>query len=70
MASLIPLIVLLIVVGIAAFVGYSVYLWSNELAEKASKKMEQKNMSFTKDGGLRVGVKDVNSEKEADETQK
>ena len=70
LSNLIPLIVLLIVVGIAAFVGYGMYIWSNELADKASKKMEQKNMSFTKDGGLRVGVREVNDEREADKTQK
>jgi len=47
-----------------------VYLWSSELADKASKKMEQKNVSFTKNGGLKVGVKEMENERYTDKTQK
>ncbi len=32
--------------------------------------MEKKNMSFTKDGGLKVGVKERSAEHEQDKTQK
>ena len=46
------------------------YQWSNELKERANKNMEKKNMSFTKEGGLRVGVKDIGEENYADKTQK
>ena len=70
LSNLIPLIILLIVVGIAAFIGMSMYQWSNELAERANKKMEDKNIAFTKDGGLRVGVKELRDESYADKTQK
>jgi len=31
--------------------------------------MEKKNISFTKDGGLRVGVKDIKAEDYEDKTQ-
>lgn len=69
-SNLIPLIVLFVVVGAAAFIGYQIYLWSNELADRAGKKMEKKHMAFTKEGGLRVGVKESSDEKVGDQTQK
>lgn len=68
--SLLPLIILFVVVGVIAFIGYSIYLWSNELADKSKKTMEKKHMSFTKDGGLRVGVKERSAENMGDKTQK
>ena len=70
LTNLIPLILLLIVVVVGGFVGYSVYLWSNELADRGKKKMEEKNIGFTKEGGLRVGVKAMPEERYADKTQK
>lgn len=70
LSNLIPLIILLIVVGVGGFIGYGLYQWSNELAERANKKMEKKNMSFTKEGGIRVGVKAMPDESYADKTQK
>jgi len=70
LGNLIPLLILFVVVGVASFLGYQVYLWSSELADKASKKMEQKNVSFTKNGGLKVGVKEMENERYTDKTQK
>ncbi|EME81383.1 uncharacterized protein MYCFIDRAFT_211830 [Pseudocercospora fijiensis CIRAD86] len=67
--SLFPLIILFGVLGILAFLGYQIYLWSNELADRGSKHMEKKHMSFTKDGGLRVSVKEQGDEKLGDKTQ-
>lgn len=69
-SNLIPLIILFLVVGAAAYVGYQIYLWSNELADRAGKKMEKKNMAFTKEGGLRVGVRESSNENVGDKTQK
>ena len=68
--SLLPLIILLVVVGAVAFVGYSKYLWSNEPADRGKKHAEKKNISFTKDGGLRVAVKERSEEHMGDRTQK
>lgn len=68
--SLIPLFILFAVVAGFGFVGYHMFLWSNELADRGKKKMEKQNMSFTEDGGLRVGVKGMSSESYADKTQK
>lgn len=38
------------------------------MADRGVKKMEKKNVSFTKDG-MKVGVKDVQNEEYADRTQ-
>ncbi|KAK4540332.1 hypothetical protein LTR36_009289 [Oleoguttula mirabilis] len=68
-SSLIPLIILLVLVAVGGFVAYAMYQWSNELAERANKKMEEKNIGFTKEGGLRVGVREMADERYADKTQ-
>lgn len=70
LGSLIPLFILFTVVAGFGYVGYQLFLWSNELADRGRKKMEKKNMSFTDEGGLRVGVKGLSSESYADKTQK
>jgi hypothetical protein len=46
-----------------------VYLYSNQLAERGVRKMEKKNVVFTKDGA-RVGVKEIRAEDYADKTQR
>lgn len=70
LGALVPLIVLFVLVGVASFIGYGLYQWSNELADRASRKLEKKNVSFSKDGGLRVGVKALRDETYVDKTQK
>lgn len=44
------------------------YIFANDLADRGVKKMEKKNVVFTKDG-MKVGVKEVKSEDYADKTQ-
>lgn len=70
LGNLIPLIVLVVVVGGAAYLGYQIYAWSTEMGARGKKHMEKKHMSFTKEGGLKVGVKDVGSEAYEDRTQR
>lgn len=50
-------------------VDLQIYLYSNELAERGVRKMEKKNVVFTKDGA-KVGVKEVSAEQYADKTQR
>lgn len=45
------------------------YVYANELADRGKKKMEKKNVVFTKDG-MKVGVKEVKTEDYADKTQR
>lgn len=44
-------------------------LYTNELKERGVKKMEKKNIMFTKEG-MKVGVKEVKDEDYADATQR
>lgn len=45
------------------------YVYSNQLADRGVRKMEKKNIVFTKDGA-KVGVKELNAEAYADKTQR
>ncbi|TKA78860.1 hypothetical protein B0A55_03815 [Friedmanniomyces simplex] len=67
--NLIPLIVLLIVVGGGGYIAYQMYLWSGDMKERANKHMEKKNIGFTKEGALRVGVKGIDEETYTGKTQ-
>ncbi|KAF2789334.1 hypothetical protein K505DRAFT_253562 [Melanomma pulvis-pyrius CBS 109.77] len=69
LGNLIPLVILFLFVGGAAWVGYQMYIYTEQLAERGVKKMEKKNVVFTKDGA-RVGVKEVRAEDYADRTQR
>jgi len=69
LGNLIPLVMLFAFVGALAYFGYQMYEFANELSERGKKKMEKKNISFTKGGGLKVGVKDVKGEDYEDKTQ-
>ena len=40
------------------------------MTEKSKRHLEKKNMSFTKEGGLKVGVKEMKNEAYEDKTQK
>ncbi|KAL5118489.1 hypothetical protein ACEQ8H_003665 [Pleosporales sp. CAS-2024a] len=68
-ANLVPLAVLFSVVGVVAWIGYQIFLYTNELAERGVNKLEKKHVVFTKDGA-KVGVKEMSAEKYADKTQK
>jgi hypothetical protein len=70
LTSLLPLVILFTVVGGAAYFGYQIYLGSTARAARGQKHMEKKNMSFTKEGGLKVGVKEMDAEEYADRTQR
>ncbi|KAH7081914.1 hypothetical protein BKA63DRAFT_562446 [Paraphoma chrysanthemicola] len=67
--NLLPLVILFAVVGGVAWVGYQIFLYTNELAERGVHKLEKKNVVFTKDGA-KVGVKEISAEKYADKTQR
>jgi len=70
LGSLIPLVILFSVIGGFGWFGYQIYLYSQDLAEHGKKHMKKKNISFTQDGGLSIGVKEVRSEDYEDSTQR
>ncbi|KAA8566581.1 hypothetical protein EYC84_009128 [Monilinia fructicola] len=61
LSKLLPLLIFLVVVGAFAFIGYQVYLVTQQVSKSASDKMAAKNVSFTKDG-VKVGVKEMKNE--------
>jgi Ni/Fe-hydrogenase subunit HybB-like protein len=67
--NLVPLFILFAVVAGLGWVGYQIFLYSNQLAERGTKHMEKKNVVFSKDGA-KVGVKEVSSENYTDKTQR
>jgi len=69
LGKLVPLVVLSISLAFAAFVGYAAYTIATDIADKTSKKMEKKNVSFGKEG-MKIGVKEVKTENYVDQTQK
>ncbi|RDL31789.1 Uncharacterized protein BP5553_09191 [Venustampulla echinocandica] len=66
--KLLPLVILIIVLGICAFIGYHIYLSVQKISNTASEKMQSKNVVFTKDG-MKVGVKQIKNENYVDATQ-
>ncbi len=69
LGKLVPLVVLFVVLAFAAFVGYAAYTIATDIADKTSKKMEKKNVSFGKEG-MKIGVKEIKTENYVDQTQK
>jgi len=63
-----PLIVFLLVIAIATFVGYHLFISFQKISDAATHKLESKNVVFTKDG-MRVGVKELRNENYVDNTQ-
>ncbi|MCJ1343730.1 hypothetical protein MMC31_001926 [Peltigera leucophlebia] len=68
LSKLVPLLVLFVLLGFFAFIGYAIYTIANDVADKTAKKMEKKHLNFTKDG-LVVGVKERREEAYVDRTQ-
>ncbi|KAF4551348.1 Hypothetical protein D9617_13g098460 [Elsinoe fawcettii] len=66
--NLLPLVILFVVIGVGSYFGYQIYTWSNEMADRGRRKMEKKNVVFTKDG-MKVGVKELSAEEAADRQQ-
>ncbi len=67
-SQILPLLIVLVILGMLAFVGYHIYLSVTKIQEQASQRMGKQNVVFTKDG-MRVGVKHVETEKYVDATQ-
>ncbi|KAI4122733.1 MAG: hypothetical protein LQ338_005647 [Usnochroma carphineum] len=66
--SLLPLLILFLFLLIGALIAYAVYNIATSVADQTSKKMEKKHVVFTKEG-MKVHVKEVGAEREADRTQ-
>jgi len=69
LSKLLPLLLLILLAAIATFVAYAIYSICTDVANTTHKKMEEKNVSFSKDG-MKVGVKGVGNENYVDRTQR
>ncbi|KAI1848365.1 hypothetical protein JX265_008854 [Neoarthrinium moseri] len=68
LSQVLPLIILLVILAGAAFVGYQIWVAATKVEQQARDRMAKKNVVFTKDG-MRVGVKHVEQERYVDATQ-
>lgn len=46
------------------------YLYTQQLANRGTEHLKKKNINISKDGGMKVGVKEVRTEEYADAQQK
>jgi hypothetical protein len=63
-----PLIILVIVIGLAGFIAYHINNMATDIASRTSQSLEKRNVKFSKDG-MKVGVKDVKEERLVDGSQ-
>jgi hypothetical protein len=68
-SNLIPVIILFVLVGLLAFVGFVAYSIVQDISDKTKAKMEKRNIMFSKDG-MKVGVKEINDEEYKDRSQR
>jgi len=67
-SSIVPLILTILLIIVGAGVAFIVYEIVNSISQTTSKKMEKHNISVSRDG-MKVGVKEVSTEKYTDHTQ-
>lgn len=67
--QLIPLVLLAIVLGGLAVVGYYIYQSVVEIRGAAEERMSRRNINFSKEG-MRVGVRNIGNESYVDKTQR
>ncbi|KIW11592.1 hypothetical protein PV08_10893 [Exophiala spinifera] len=67
-SQIVPFIILLIVVAVVAVVGFIAYSIAHDVGHHTRKKLERKNVSFTRDG-MKVGVRERSAEHEQDKAQ-
>lgn len=69
LSKILPLLILFLVLSVLAIIGFYVYLAANDIADKAGKKLEKKQIVCSRDG-VKVNVKHVEDEKYIDQTQR
>ena len=67
--NILPLIILFLVIGILAVLGYAVYTIAQGIGKTTREKMESKHIAITRDG-MKVQVKEVKDEEYKDNTQR
>jgi hypothetical protein len=68
-SNLVPFVILIVVLGVLAVVGFVAWSIAHEVGHKTRQKLEHKNVSFSKDG-MKVGVKHKSQEQQEDAAQR
>ncbi|KIN00826.1 hypothetical protein OIDMADRAFT_123081 [Oidiodendron maius Zn] len=68
LSKLLPLIILFVLLIAITVFAYYIYVSVQKISKAANEKIQSKNVVFTKDG-MRVGVKEVNTESYVGTTQ-
>lgn len=63
-----PLLILLVVTSVIAFVIYHFYVTAKHISTATNEKMRHKNVMISRDG-VKIGVKDLGNESYVDKTQ-
>lgn len=66
--SILSLVLLFVFIAVLCAVGFVVYSIANDVTTQTKKKMEKRNISFTKDG-MKVGIKEKTAEQQTDDAQ-
>jgi hypothetical protein len=67
-SKLLPVLGLILIVAVASAIGFVVYTIATGIQAEINKKMDKHDVVFTKDG-MKVGVKEMKTEKYADKGQ-
>lgn len=68
LSALVPLILTVLLLIVAAVVGFVAYTIVTSVRDETNKKMQKRNITVSRDG-MKVGVKDLNTESYVDRTQ-
>lgn len=68
--DILPVILLMVVAAIFGFIAYQIYIYSHTVVRTSEEKLAKKNINFSKNGGLQVGVKDISAEQYGEKLQK
>lgn len=67
--SVLPLVITFALIAVIAAIVFVAYSIAMDVADKTNKKMEKKNLAFSK-GGMKVGVRERTAEEVGDSTQR
>ncbi|KAJ4539206.1 hypothetical protein HRR76_003904 [Exophiala dermatitidis] len=67
--QIVSLIILLVVVGVLAAIGFVAYSIAHDVGHHTRQKLEKKNVSFSRQG-MKVGVKERTLEQQEDAAQR
>lgn len=68
--DILPVILLIVFAAAFGFIAYQIYIYTHTVVKTSEQELAKKNINFSKDGGLQVGVKEVSTEQYGQRLQK